>query len=489
MNNIEVLRSYKFKHDINNNKLDIIEKIIYPEWKRIASILLNKHINDYKLNYRVNKSNKLYQPIESTLSERYKDCINRQVVGMLKSKLTNFKTKFNKIVLKHDGFDDDMKMKLCFINKYNLYFYKGDYISKNIEVSSEIIKISKWIFKKFIGKFPNFNNINMVMQDKVAQLELSKNIDKDIFPYVIRLSTHVKGSLIVLPLKRNKYFDKFKGDIKTSTEFIFNNNKLTHIKLTKNIGLNKDIKLNNYTLSIDIGLNNLISTNNGELFGIRFLRQLKRLDKNLIELVNKLKKDGGKYIKLSKFKEYNNLVNRIKDYTKNEVNRIINKLYFRYKPTSINVEELNFQNSKLSKRLNRLLSKFGLGSIYNKLKSLEIFGVKINYIDAAYSSLTCNNCGYVDKNNRKIQEEFKCKCCGLKQHADVNSARTLDKFSKRFGDKIFWGKIGREDKLKLIINDFIVFGKKFWMNNESVIQAISKSKYSLLFRDKIRCHN
>jgi hypothetical protein len=128
MNNIEVLRSYKFKHDINNNKLDIIEKIIYPEWKRIASILLNKHINDYKLNYRVNKSNKLYQPIESTLSERYKDCINRQVVGMLKSKLTNFKTKFNKIVLKHDGFDDDMKMKLCFINKYNLYFYKGDYI-------------------------------------------------------------------------------------------------------------------------------------------------------------------------------------------------------------------------------------------------------------------------------------------------------------------------------------------------------------------------
>jgi putative transposase len=391
--------------------------------------------------------------------------------------------------MSNDSFDKETKKKLCFINKYNLYFYKGDYSSKNIEVSYDIIKIAKWIFRKFIGKFPDCRKINMTMQDKVAQLETSKSINKDKYPYVIRLSTQNRGKLITLPIERNKYFDKFNGNLKTSTEFIFEDDKLTYIKLTKELKKKRrksKKKRINYTLSIDIGLNNLISTNNGQLFGIRYLRNLKRLDKNLIILVNKLKEKHGKYVKLSKFEEYNRLVSRIGDYTKNEVNRIINRLYLKHKPTKINVEELNFKNSNLSRRLNRLLSRFGLGSITSKLKSLEEIGVEITYIDSAYTSLTCNVCGYVDKDNRKKQEEFKCKCCGLKQHADVNAARTIDKFSKRFGTKIFYGKKGREDKLKLIIEDFINFGSQFWMNNESVIQTINRSKYGLLFQDKIK---
>ena len=488
--NKEEIRSYIFKYNINDNKLDVIEKIIYPEWKRIASILLIKHINDFKINFNLNNTNKLYQPIETILSERYKDSINRQVVGMLKSKLSNFKTRFNKIVLNHNGFDDETKKKLCFINKYNLYYYKGDYISTNIQVNSDIIKIAKWIFKKFIGEFPNCNNINMVMQNKVAQLEESKYINKEKYPYIIRLSTHNKGKLIDLPLCKNTYFNKTTGILKTSTEFIFKNNKLIYIKLSKDIKnniLNKNLlPIDGKTLSIDIGLNNLISTNYGELTGMRFLRQLKRLDSNLIKLINNLKLKHGKNVKLCKIEEYNNLVKRIKSYTKNEVNRIINKLYIRHKPKVINVEELNFQHSNLSKRLNRLLSKFGLGVITNKLKSLESYGVIINYVDASYSSLTCNVCGYVDKKNRLKQSEFKCKCCGLKQHADINSTRTLENFSKRFGEKIFYGKMGRNSKLKLLIEDFIVFGKQFWVNNESVIQTLKNNNYYLMFRDEIK---
>lgn len=77
-------------------------------------------------------------------------------------------------------------------------------------------------------------------------------------------------------------------------------------------------------------------------------------------------------------------------------------------------------------------------------------------------------------------------CCGLKQHGDINSTRTLEKFSKRFGDKIFYGKIGRNNKLKLLIEDFIIFGKQFWMNNESVIQTLNNNNYYLMFQDEIK---
>lgn len=487
MNKTEVVRSYNFKHNINGSKLYTIEKIIYPEWKRIAKILLDKHIHDFKYNFKVNEKNKIYQPIQTILSERYKDAINRQVVGMIKSKLSNFKTRFKEIVLNCDSFDEETKKKLCFINKYNMYFYKGEYSSNKIQISDELFRLAKWIFRNFIGKLPNPKYINMVMQEKIAKLEDSTNIDSEKYPYIIRLSTNIKGKLISLPLYRNSYFDKFKGKLKTSTEFVFSDGKLEYIKLTKTISSDEvsDMKpIDGNSLTIDIGLNNLITTNYGELLGVKYLIKLKKFDLRINNLVKELKLKHGKHVKLKQFDEYNKLISRLSDYTKNEVNRIINKLYLKYRFKTINLEKLDFKNSNLSKTLNRLLHRFGLGAINNKLKSLEYYGVKVNYIDSAYSSQTCNNCGYVDKNNRQKQEEFNCRCCGLKQHADVNAARTLDKFSKRFGDKIFYGKIGRENKLKLIINDFK--DNQFWMNNLSVIQVINKNKYFKSPQDEIK---
>jgi len=137
-----------------------------------------------------NTKNEFYKPIKTVLSERYKDVINRQVVGMLNSKLSNFKILFNKIVLSNDSLDDDTKMKLCFINKHQMYYYKGNYVSDKISVSEDMFKLARWIFKHFIGRLPNCNNINMMLQNKVAQLEESNNINSTKYPFVIRLSTH-----------------------------------------------------------------------------------------------------------------------------------------------------------------------------------------------------------------------------------------------------------------------------------------------------------
>ena len=49
-------------------------------------------------------------------------------------------------------------------------------------------------------------------------------------------------------------------------------------------------------------------------------------------------------------------------------------------------------------------------------------GIKVRYVNPAYTSQTCSRCGNVDKENRQEQEKFKCTKCGHKLNADHNAA-------------------------------------------------------------------
>jgi putative transposase len=44
------------------------------------------------------------------------------------------------------------------------------------------------------------------------------------------------------------------------------------------------------------------------------------------------------------------------------------------------------------------------------------------YVDPAYTSQMCSECGHVDKKNRPDQATFRCTSCGFAEHADVNAA-------------------------------------------------------------------
>lgn len=49
-------------------------------------------------------------------------------------------------------------------------------------------------------------------------------------------------------------------------------------------------------------------------------------------------------------------------------------------------------------------------------------GIKVVYVDPAYTSQTCSQCGNIDKENRPSQEIFKCTECGFELNADHNAA-------------------------------------------------------------------
>ena len=52
-------------------------------------------------------------------------------------------------------------------------------------------------------------------------------------------------------------------------------------------------------------------------------------------------------------------------------------------------------------------------------------GVPVVYIDPAYTSQMCSQCGHVSRGNRPGQATFRCTSCGFAEHADVNAARNI----------------------------------------------------------------
>ena len=52
-------------------------------------------------------------------------------------------------------------------------------------------------------------------------------------------------------------------------------------------------------------------------------------------------------------------------------------------------------------------------------------GVPVVYVDPAYTSRTCADCGHTDKKNRVSQAWFACRSCGVVAHADRNGSRNI----------------------------------------------------------------
>jgi len=259
--------------------------------------------------------------------------------------------------------------------------------------------------------------MNAWFKTKIVNEE-EKKIKETSFDYWLQLSTLEKP--IYLPIKTNNYFEKINGKIKNFVQINFKDNKLNIPKFKEGI----KIKYISQTdkIALDLGLNNLFATNNGDLFGRKFSKLLKKYDKIVTELAKNRQKQKLK----TASKRYKKLRNKIKNYLKNEINRVINNIIKTYKPKEIIIERLNFQSPKLSKKLNRLISNFGKKIITDKFKNLkDEFGIIITEVNPAYTSQTCSKCGYVDKRNRKNQETFICGFCHKKQNADINASKNI----------------------------------------------------------------
>lgn len=468
-----MLRTYKLKHSINQGKQIKILTLL-KEYRKVSIEISNRQWKYFYENGKFNKDIEV-NSIKSKLSQRYRQTAQYQVVAQLDSYLGNRQNEF-KDYLKNSNFDKETKTKLYYINRYKKWFHQSVKM-QNSHIEQNIIKLSRIIIKNILKKNrkPNFKFCNMALDGKVMEIisngikkvkksekikdengefilnkrgnpkvktyTIEKETKKSSYDYWIKLSTLEKGKKIYLPITTNSYFEGTKGDI---SNFIQINFKQNIDKINGNISLStqkrvnydeykidicliKNIKKEEYQpkidkLALDLGLNNLFATNLGELYGRNFSKLLKKYD----EIVSLLGKNRQKQKLKTVSKKYKKLINKIKEYLKNEINRAINNIIKNNKPKEIIVERLNLTSPKLSKKLNRMLSNFGKRIIEEKFESIkEKYGIVITQINPAYTSQECSKCGYVEKKNRKSQAKFICGFCGKKQNADINSSKNI----------------------------------------------------------------
>ena len=65
-----------------------------------------------------------------------------------------------------------------------------------------------------------------------------------------------------------------------------------------------------------------------------------------------------------------------------------------------------------------------LASAWGTLELCLNYKMDVQKVNPAYSSQTCHQCGYIDKDSRK-QTDFKCTACGHADDADVNAALNI----------------------------------------------------------------
>ena len=413
---MENLRTYKLTHFANENKQRQVFDVLYEYRKactQIAKVQWRLIFNGEKLNKMAD-----LRYVNSIISERYKRNCAYQVDGSLQSFISNRQNDFSRKVMK-STIEGDLQKALLQINRRKLWFKTED---KNF--TSEQLFLARKIFKQILkrNRKPNFKKGNMLLNENVASIEIAdKSLTTD-FDYWIKFSTLINRKPILIPIKSNKYFDGIKGNLKHISQFNFKNNEFS-VSFVKDVPM-KNIEFKSEKISLDFGLKSLFTVQDGKMFGKQFYDKLKEFDLKITTLQAELNRQK---IKLSTNKRYQNLTKKLRDYIKNEVNRVFNRIIKLYAPKQINLERLNFQGQNLSKKLNRILANCGRGVVNRKIVQIkEDYGIATTLVNPAYTSQECSGCHYVDKNNRKTQSKFECKFCGLRLNADVNGARTVD---------------------------------------------------------------
>jgi len=91
----------------------------------------------------------------------------------------------------------------------------------------------------------------------------------------------------------------------------------------------------------------------------------------------------------------------------------------------INCEALDFVGNRLARTPNRRLGRWLKGYLQSALTyKAELHGVKLNVVNAAYTSQTCPRCGYLSQKNRS-GERFLCRACSYTAGADAVAATNV----------------------------------------------------------------
>jgi len=416
-----MIKAYKLQDAANPGKTGKVTEVV-KAYRGLAASLASVQWTLFQKTGSFDKDLDV-KHVKTPLSARFKQTCQYQIVGMLDSFIANRQNDFVTVV-KKSNLKEDIKHKLFIINRLRMWQSTASFsqVKHRIEIDGYTQKLARKIWSHILSmhRKPSMAHINLALDSKVALVKDNRPAETKHFDYWIRFSTLEKGDPIYIPILGNDYYDNMPGVRKNFVQVNVSENNVVSFSFIKDVPARAGYLPETDKLALDLGLSTLFASNHGDLWGRTFFSVLKKYD----DLLTKLAKNRQMQGKKTRSPKYDRLVDNIREFMKNEINRVLNRAVDIHKPAEIIVERLDFRNHSLSRRMNRLLSLFGKSLVRSKLDSLQSsLGITITETNAAYTSQECSVCGYVAKDNRPTQSQFTCNCCSTGMHADVNAAR------------------------------------------------------------------
>jgi IS605 OrfB family transposase len=221
---------------------------------------------------------------------------------------------------------------------------------------------------------------------------------------------------LIIPEYYREQFDTWKH---CSADLCIIKNKVyLHVVFEKDI---TDIPSTEKLIGIDRGINNLAVVSNNKFFGGGIIKkQVRKYQKLRSALQKKGTKSAKRHLKRLSRKERR---------FRADINHQISKQIIQSLTPgdTIVLEKLTgIRNKRLRKKQRTLLNNWSYFQLEQFITYKAIAkGIKVEHVDARYTSQRCSKCGHTCRSNRKSQSDFCCQQCGFRLNADLNASRNI----------------------------------------------------------------
>ena len=350
---------------------------LYPNNKQ--QILLNKHLGSVRFvyNWALEEKMKKYKLEEKNISGVD---LKKQLVNLKNNEETKWLKEINSQSLQEAIVHLDKAFTRFFREKRGFPKFKRKHRKQSFSCPQNV----KIDFNNLIVKLPKIGEIKTIFSRK--------------FKGKVKTCTISKTST-------NKYFISILVD--TPEEFKVK----VKIKKEKAIG-------------IDLGIKDFLITSNGDK-----IDNPKYFRKNLYKLRKLQRKISKKKKGSNNRKKANFKVARMHEKIKNQRTDFLQKLSTKLirENQTICLEDLNVSGMMKNHKLAKAIASASWSEFSRMLEyKAEWYGVNIFKINRfAPSSKMCNKCGWVNKELKLSDRQFKCAECGYEEDRDINAARNI----------------------------------------------------------------
>jgi IS605 OrfB family transposase len=179
-------------------------------------------------------------------------------------------------------------------------------------------------------------------------------------------------------------------------------------------------------LGVDVGENNLAACSTGKVYGGENLRDQRG---RYLALRKRLQSNGSQSAKQKLRQVSGKEARRIK-HINHQVSKDIVRAAKEAGVSKIVMEDLKHirKRIKAGKRMRARLHGWSWRQLQTSIEyKAKAEGIEVEYVNPAYTSQTCANCGELGK---RTKHRFVCKECGLRAHADLNASRNIARIGR-----------------------------------------------------------